>query len=102
MTIRELFNLLRRPVVPQFEELRRPTFNVDRSLLERQQAKARELGENSIKPVGARGVVVDAGDLLSSPKVRADLEAARRLRSWVVEDQPDTGVKPVDYDDLPA
>lgn len=71
MTLRELFNVLRRPVVPAFEELRRPTFNVDRSLLERQQAKARELGENSVKPI-------------------------------FVEDQPDTWVKPVDYENLPV
>jgi len=69
--LRELFNLLRRPVVPQFEELRRPTFNVDHSLLERQQSKARELGENSVKPV-------------------------------LIQENEDTWVKPVDYDDLPA
>ena len=66
MSLRELFNILRRPVVPGFEELRRPTFNVDNSLLERQQ-----LGENSVKPV-------------------------------LIQENEDTWVKPVDYDDLPA
>lgn len=71
MNWRDVFNFIRHPAVGPFHELKRPTFNVDRSLLERQQAKARELGENSVKPI-------------------------------FVEDQPDTWVRPVDYENLPV
>ena len=36
--------------VPRFEEIRRPTFVVDYVLKLRQEAAARRLGENSIRP----------------------------------------------------
>lgn len=51
MTLRELWNVLRTPVVGRYEPLRRPTYPVDQRLVERQIRAAQRCPVNAIKPV---------------------------------------------------
>lgn len=73
MNLRKLWHEIRRPrFIGPFHELTRPSYPVDRSLMARQLDAAKNRPVNRIKPV------------------------------LLIEDQPDTFVKPVDFDNLPA
>lgn len=51
MTLRELWNVLRTPVIGGYEPIRRPVYPVNHRLVERQIRAAQRCPVNDIKPV---------------------------------------------------